>query len=398
MAGDAAVDAYKLRREADLIRRRLYAELAPIEKAERAKLIARLTAIEPALNSGAATAPAPAEASAVPPPAGSGQSPASFTLGAGAEKVDAAVHLRMERLPTAMLHLLDPRTNPLVSVTVTNKGTSPQRVRVATVVEGYSATSVSTVEVKRGATAPAVNHLPTFFPEALERVTELTKATVRVAVTDIDGTMIDEGTFPVALLARTAAVLQVKDPSTNTTSDLSRYLGAWVTPNAEEVMEVLREAAGLVAGRGIVGYLDGAGAVDAQAKAIFAALAARGITYVNSIIGFGAGAGESLQRVRLPAEALARRSANCLDGTVLVASLLEAASINPGIVLVPGHALVAWETAEGSGKWSFLETTYIGTRTYEEARRFGELQAGERTPTVLSLAALRATDGITPMA
>ena len=395
MAEDAAVDAYNRGREADLIRRRLYGELATLDEAERAGLIERLTVIEAALHAGAGPAPAPAGSS---PPAVSRQSPASFTLGTGARKIDAAVQLRMERLPTAMVHLLDPGTNPLVSVTVTNHNVAPQRVRVATVVEGYSATAVTTVEVDRGATTPPVNHLPTFFPEALERVAELTKATVRVAVTDIDGTMIDEGTFPVAMLARTAAVLQVRDPATNTTSDLSRYLGAWVTPNAPEVMEVLREAAGMVGPRGIVGYLDGPAAVDAQAKAIFTALAARGITYVNSIIGFGAGAGESLQRVRLPSEALARRSANCLDGTVLFASLLEAASINPGIVLVPGHALVAWETKEGSWAWSYLETTYIGTRTYEDARRFGELQAGERTPTVLSLATLRAAHGITPMA
>jgi hypothetical protein len=393
MADETAVDAYKLRREVDLIRRRLYSDIATLDEAERAKLIERMTAIESSMEDGAVAEPAPAGTPSAPAPRG----PDSFTLGAGARKIKAAVQLRMDRLPTAMIHLLDPRTNPLVSVQVTSTDLSPQRVRVATVVERYSATSVSTVEVSRNTSAPAVEHLPTFFPDALDRVTELTKATVRVAVTDIDGTMIDEGTFAVTLLARTTAVLHVKDPATNTTSDLSRYLGAWVTPNAPEVMEVLREAAGLVGGQGIVGYLRGPTAVDAQAQAIFDALAARGITYVNSIIGFGSGAGESVQRVRRPAEALAHRSANCLDGTVLVASILEAASINPGIALVPGHALVAWETEEGTGQWSYLETTYIGTRSYQDARRFGELQANERTPTVLSLATLRGTHGITPM-
>jgi hypothetical protein len=326
-----------------------------------------------------------------------GQAPATFKLGTGARKIDAVVRLRMDRVPTAMVHLLDAAIHPLVTVKVVNRNAQTERVRVTTVVEGYSAMSVTTLEAKSSEQAnPEVSHLPTFFPAALDKITELTKATVRVAVTDPDGTVIGEDTFPVTLLARTTAVLHIRDPATGTLRDLSPYLGAWVTPNAPAVMEVLREAATLAGGRGIVGYRGGPNAVESQVRAVFDALAARKVTYVNSIIGFGAEVGESIQRVRLPSEALENMSANCLDGTVLVASLLEAASLNPGIALVPGHALLAWESTEGSAEWSYLETTWIGWRPFEEAHRFGEEQAEERTPTVLSLARLRA-DGITPM-
>jgi hypothetical protein len=88
---------------------------------------------------------------------------------------------------------------------------------------------------------------------------------------------------------------------------------------------------------------------------------------VNSVIDYGAGPGEVTQRTRLPRESLAQKSANCIDGTVLLTSLLEGASLNPAVVLVPDHAFVGWETWDGSGEWSYLETTMIGSAEFETA-------------------------------
>ena len=59
--------------------------------------------------------------------------------------------------------------------------------------------------------------------------------------------------------------------------------------------------------------------------------------------------------------------------TVLFASLLEAISLHPAIVLVPGHAFLGWETWTGAGEWKFLETTLIGTSTFEQACKSAEL-------------------------
>jgi len=49
--------------------------------------------------------------------------------------------------------------------------------------------------------------------------------------------------------------------------------------------------------------------------------------------------------------------------------------MNPAIAIIPGHAFAAWETWENSGKWKFLETTMIGTHTFEEACASGEKTA-----------------------
>ena len=89
-----------------------------------------------------------------------------------------------------------------------------------------------------------------------------------------------------------------------------------------------------------------------------------------------------------------------------MASLLEAASLQPAIVLVPGHAFVAWETWEGTDEWDYLETTMIASHDFEAARRRALARRtllGEDLPSddgpllrILKLNELR-TQGIWPM-
>ena len=86
-------------------------------------------------------------------------------------------------------------------------------------------------------------------------------------------------------------------------------------------------------------------------------------TYINSPVSYP----EGTQRIRLPKDALALASANCIDGVVLMASALENISLNPFIVLIPGHAFLAWETWNGSNVIEAVETTMLGSDTFENA-------------------------------
>ena len=62
-----------------------------------------------------------------------------------------------------------------------------------------------------------------------------------------------------------------------------------------------------------------------------------------------------------PRETLARTGANCLDGTVLLASMVERVGLHPYIVLVPGHAFLAVGLAEDDAAGMvFVETTMLG--------------------------------------
>jgi hypothetical protein len=153
----------------------------------------------------------------------------------------------------------------------------------------------------------------------------------------------------------------------------------------------------------IYGYQgNGRDSVTAQVRALYEALKKAEITYVNSVIDYGAAPGQQTQRTRLPRESLAGKRANCIDGSVLFASLLEGASLNAALVIVPGHALVAWEVWHATNEWRCLETTLIGSADFEAACRSGQqiydaYKVGSPSPLRMhTLADLRARD-IWPM-
>jgi hypothetical protein len=300
-------------------------------------------------------------------------------LGAATTGLEAKIHLRMAQVPTAIYHLFDRAQNPLVSCEVRNASdTQTRRLRVTSYIDGYSAQAVDTVELAPLDTY-TFDQLPVLDHDRIRDVTELRRATLNILVEALDaagGPAVElHRTEPVWLLARTTAPVAVEDPKTGKWQDLSHYFGAFVTPNVPSLMSFLRLAAGKHPGGTLAGYQGNRDAVTPQVQAIFTALKEEArITYVNSVIDFNPDLGSRSQRVRLPRESLAGQEANCIDGTVLFASLLEGSSLNPAIVLVPGHAFLAWETWPGDGEarpddsgWHYLETTMIGSSSFEEA-------------------------------
>lgn len=342
----------------------------------------------------------------------------TLLLGPETTGLDPRLQLRMSQIPTAIYHLLDPQTDPLVTCFLRNVSSRTRRIRITSYLDGYSSRAVDTIEL--GAFREhEFRQSPTVFSHRIRNVTELTRATLNVKLEDLDGdpngnsraiwTEIHK-TYPVWLLARTTAPLAVVDPATGKLRDMTRYFGAFVTPNAPPLMSFLRTAADAHPNKRLVGYQgDKTIGVRDQVKALYDALKNTGqITYVNSLIAFTPEEGLSTQRVRLPRESLQDKQANCIDGTVLFASLLEGVSLNPAIIVVPGHAFVGWETWRDSGEWEYLETTMIGTHDFEAARKSGISTADffqqlavatddENKFRRWSLRDLRATHRITPM-
>jgi hypothetical protein len=263
---------------------------------------------------------------------------------------------------------LTPATDPLVRCWVKSADSSAtRRLRVTASVEGYAPPAVETVEL-RPLTEHTFDLLPVFDRERTQNVNELTRATLTVLVEDLDGRVELHRSIAIWLLARTCAPLAVRDPSTGGWRDMTPYFGAFVTPNTPEIMRFARTAANHHPGKALAGYQGERDAVEPQVAAIFDALKSdANVTYVNSVIAFSPDEGSSTQRVRLPRESLEDGQANCIDGTVLFASLLEAVSLSPAIVVVPGHAFVAWETWDESDDWRYVETTMINAHTFEQA-------------------------------
>lgn len=325
--------------------------------------------------------------------------------GAETTGIEARVFLKLAHIPTSLIHLFEPAVTPLITCSVKATRRLPQsvwrRVLVSSWIEGYSARAVDTLELAIGE-EQKISQLPTLFPSRIRDLNELTRATLHILVKDLDGSTEAHQTSSVWLLARTSAPLAITDPQTGREQDLTRYLGAFVTPNVPSLMRFLREAARIHPQGRLVGYQGERSGVITQIKALFEALKTiAGLTYVHSVIDFNPEQGVLSQRVRLPRESLADKEANCIDGTLLFASLMEGISLRPAIVIVPGHALLAWEPWPACGEWQYLETTMIGSHTFEEActsaertvKRYHAAGRLRRWP----LSELRSTYGITPM-
>jgi hypothetical protein len=139
--------------------------------------------------------------------------------------------------------------------------------------------------------------------------------------------------------------------------DLAWVFAAYVDPHDAAVDAVLDLARNGGAG---VDQDDAEATLD-QVRAVWNALEAHGLRYAAGDPAISRGPSIYSQRVRLVAESWAERRANCIDSSVLIASVLERLGIRSFIVLVPQHAFVGFYTARNQSRPEFLETTLLGT-------------------------------------
>ena len=93
--------------------------------------------------------------------------------------------------------------------------------------------------------------------------------------------------------------------------------------------------------------------------------------YSNETVDFGRSGSQAGQRIRYPKETLEQGRGNCIDSTVMFASLLEQIGLHPVIVIVPGHAFLGWETWENSNEYEYLEATMVGYSDFDTAYKTG---------------------------
>jgi hypothetical protein len=160
-------------------------------------------------------------------------------------------------------------------------------------------------------------------------------------------------------------------------TDLTHSIAAWVTPHDPCISSLISKAKELIPGRSLGGYAnygslnesEKANRTNEQAKAIFYAIKGQGVSYVNTPISFSGS-----QHVKMPADSLIDKSGNCVDGTVLFASAFEALGMEPIMVIIPYHTLIGVETYQGSERYIFIETTVVGSASYESAVSEGHRQ------------------------
>lgn len=143
--------------------------------------------------------------------------------------------------------------------------------------------------------------------------------------------------------------------------DTGIFFAAYVNEEHPMIDRLLREALDTRIVNRFLGYQVGTPeAVDKQVYAFWNVLQKRKFRYssvsntsLSSNIVFS-------QRVRTFEDALESSQINCVDGSVLFASLLRAINIDPILVRTPGHMFVGYYTDSNHRDMNFLETTMIG--------------------------------------
>jgi len=149
--------------------------------------------------------------------------------------------------------------------------------------------------------------------------------------------------------------------------DCTDLIASWVTPKDRFVQELTRKAK-----EKNVGHFTTTGKISDEefinlVKDLFNAVKDEGITINKSTINFGEG---SAQRIRLPKLTLKTKSANSIDGSVLLASLFENVGLRPYIVILSDHAIVGVSRPNQESDRIYIETTLLGRSLIESILSF----------------------------
>ncbi len=186
--------------------------------------------------------------------------------------------------------------------------------------------------------------------------------------------------------------------------DTGVCFAAFVNEDHPWINTLLQEALSSGSIRAFTGYQGGSQATLLQVQAIWDTLASRGLSYVNVATDSGTSAQVSTQYVRFLDQSVHDQGANCVDASVLFASILRRIGLRPVLLFKPGHCFTGYYDAQEGGHLVAFETTYLGTTSFLAAAAEGtkELQAtlpyiGSPQYSIVDIALCR-QQGITPIA
>lgn len=268
----------------------------------------------------------------------------------------------------------------LVEYDVINFTHSKKKIRATTELVGI--TDVATEEViidglkneQKKSARCLIRQCPLMKYGILETIANPQRATLHCKLADGDtGEIIYEKSYNISLLPHDQMIWEIRDVGQSRTHNLTDFICAWVHPADRE------------------GLLDGARAnsikyhpdnafghktdtlldIEKHVKAIWEYLSKDlQIKYLNQP--FSSKSTSNSQRVLLPEKTLKNKAGNCIDLTVLFASLLEGIGISSIIFLTEDHAFIGWGNSRKTKEMFFLETTLVGRKTFENAKRTGE--------------------------
>lgn len=143
----------------------------------------------------------------------------------------------------------------------------------------------------------------------------------------------------------------------------TQLLAAYVNEENPQIDKLLKEGIEKKWVDGWIGYQGDKQAVYQQVLAIWKIISSKGIKYsdISQSVSNVSGSFFS-QPVRSFCESIYNKQANCVEGTLVLASMLQKIGIRSSLVLVPGHCFLAYHTSErDTDDYEYVETTMIGS-------------------------------------
>ncbi len=178
----------------------------------------------------------------------------------------------------------------------------------------------------------------------------------------LDGQLVDEQTVVVRIRSVNESVLAYSYYlDDDRWADTSWTFASYVNEDHEWIDQLLKEALDTRVIDSFTGYQENSEKVLRQVFAIWYVLQKRGFKYSSITKTSGSGTSEKVfsQYVRLLDDAIKASQANCVDGSVLIASVLKKLGIRVALITIPGHCFLAFDLS-GKGDWKGLETTMMG--------------------------------------
>lgn len=151
--------------------------------------------------------------------------------------------------------------------------------------------------------------------------------------------------------------------SNNTVKSFRFMFASYVNEDHPAIDQISRDMLSTKMIDAVLGYQDGVNQVDLQIAALWRVLHDKGFQYSSITDNSGDGSQSIFsQTVRTFDKSLQTSQANCVDGTVLMASILKKIGIRPILVTVPGHCFLAYYTNQTDTSLQsvrFLETTML---------------------------------------
>jgi hypothetical protein len=151
------------------------------------------------------------------------------------------------------------------------------------------------------------------------------------------------------------------------TIDVCFMFAAYVNEQHPYVDKILREALNTRIVDSFTGYQSNDKAeVYRQVYALWHALGLRDLRYSDVTTSSAESDSVASQYVRMIDQSINNSQANCVDGSVLMASLLRKVGIEPVLVMVPGHCYLGFYLDAECTELAGIETTLLGASLSDE--------------------------------